>query len=201
MEIVIYVVLAILISLFILIVITPANKNGKLNKVFQGLHDFFNFKKIYIIIILKALIIFLTVLSVIVGFRMLFGFRIYGYHYNTFGYGLLLIILGPFVIRIAYELLWLTINSAQAVIQIRDKMYDRKESYFDTNFDEQLNAAEKFGNKVYKDTKKFSSDAFDAANKKINEMKENKQNKQENKENDHSQEEKPEDNNKVNNDN
>ncbi len=180
MEHYLYIVVALLITAFVLIVITPSNKDGQLNKVFQCLHDFFNFKKMYIIIVLKAIVIFLTVLSIIYGFRLMFGFNVYGYHYNTFWQGLALLVLGPVVVRLSYEILWLSISAAIATIQIRDKMYGKEESKY-SDFDEELNSAEKFGNKVYKETKKFSSEAIDAASKKINEMKENKQNKEENK--------------------
>lgn len=170
--------ISLVLTLFILIVITPTNKDGKLNKVFQFLHNFFNFKKLYITLIIKAIVIFCTVLSVVVGIRLLFGISYYGYYkVNTFWYGLLLIVFGPISVRLSYEILWLTITSAQAIIQIRDKMFDKKETAFETDFDDELNAAEKFGNKVYESTKKFSSEAIEAAGKKINEYKESKQNK------------------------
>lgn len=170
--------ISLVLTLFILIVITPTNKDGKLNKVFQFLHNFFNFKKLYITLIIKVIVIFCTVLSVVVGFRLLFGISYYGYYkVDTFWYGLLLIIFGPISVRLSYEILWLSITSAQAIIQIRDKMFDKKETAFETDFDDELNAAEKFGNKVYESTKKFSSEAIEAAGKKINEYKESKQNK------------------------
>ncbi len=180
MHYVLYIVVALLITAFVLIVITPSNKDGKINKVFQCLHDFFNFKKMYITIVLKAIVIFLTVFSIIYGFRLMFGFNFYGYHYNTFWQGLALMILGPVVVRLSYEVLWLSINAAIATIQIRDKLNGKEESKY-SDFDDALNSAEKFGNKVYKETKKFSSEAIDAASKKINEMKENRQSKEENK--------------------
>lgn len=174
---------ALILTVFVLVVITPTNKDGKLNKFFQAIHNFFNFKKMYITLLIKAVTIFVTTLSIIVGVRLLFGIRYYNYNLNTFWIGLLLIVVVPIVIRLSYELLWLAISSMQAVIQIRDKMYDKKDNRFDNDFDQELNSAEDFGNKVYQSAKKFSSEAVDAAKDKLNEMKENKEAKSENNEN------------------
>ncbi|MDO4378375.1 MAG: hypothetical protein Q4C64_04390 [Erysipelotrichia bacterium] len=177
-----YVFLTLLITVFILVVITPTNKDGKLNKFFQLLHNFFNFKKIYIIFIIKAIVVFLTVFSVVFGIRLMFGIGRPGYYYvSTFWYGLGLLVLGPIAVRISYETLWLAISSALATIQIRDKLYNKNNTHVESNFDEQMNAAERFGNKVYEKTKKFSDEAIEAAGKKINELKENKQNKEDDK--------------------
>ena len=38
-------VVAILLTLFVVVVIVPTKKDGKLNKFFQIVHNFFNFKK------------------------------------------------------------------------------------------------------------------------------------------------------------
>ena len=73
-------------------------------------------------------------------------------------------------------MLWLLISAAQSVIQIRDKMLEKESKSFDENFDDVLNATEKFSGKVFNKAKEFSEDALEAVGNKINEMK--KANKQ-----------------------
>ena len=169
-------VVAILLTLFVVVVIVPTNKDGKLNKFFQIVHNFFNFKKMYLSLALKIIYIFLTIFSILYGIRLLFGYSIYGYYVSTFWYGLAVIIASPILLRLSFEMLWLLISAAQSVIQIRDKMLEKESKSFDENFDDVLNATEKFSGKVFNKAKEFSKDALEAAGNKINEMK--KANKQ-----------------------
>ena len=143
-------VVAILLTLFVVVVIVPTNKDGKLNKFFQIVHNFFNFKKMYLSLALKIIYIFLTIFSILYGIRLLFGYSIYGYYISTFWYGLAAIIASPILLRLSFEMLWLLISAAQSVIQIRDKMLEKESKSFDENFDDVLNATEKFSGKVWR---------------------------------------------------
>ena len=109
------------------IFIVPENKRKKLNKIGKLLHDILNFRFLIIEKILQALYIFSTAFSIMAGFFMLFRFETYNYIYVTRtvwggGWGLLLMILGPIVIRLVYEGMMMLILLVKNVIQINNKV-------------------------------------------------------------------------------
>ncbi len=122
------VVLAIAGTVLAFIFILPEKRRASLNKFFQTVADIFNFKVLFIEIILKALYIFLTLFCVVCGFFMLFsGQKTSSFwgegSFQSFALqGLLLMIVGPIVVRITYELLMLIILMVQNVISINKKM-------------------------------------------------------------------------------
>lgn len=104
--------------------VLPRKYNGKLeNKFLQGMHDYFHFKKLYIEDIMKFLFTLATVLCVGIGFFMLFSVTrgFYTTHSN-FLTGLLLMVLGPVVLRLSYEMVMMTILAVRNVIDINNKM-------------------------------------------------------------------------------
>ena len=124
-------ILAIAATIVLFILVLPKSKNGKLpNKFLQFLHDALNFKILFLESILKAIYVLLTCLSIFVGFFLLFSRVGYGYGYgygyghytSTFLYGLELLILGPILLRILYELLMLAIILVKNVIEINRKI-------------------------------------------------------------------------------
>ena len=121
-------VLAIAGTVLAFIFILPEKNRASLNKFFRVVADVFNFKVLFIEKILKALYIFLTLFCIVCGFFMLFsGERTSSFwgegSFQSFALqGLLLMILGPIVVRIVYELLMLTIIMVQNVISINKKM-------------------------------------------------------------------------------
>lgn len=122
-------ILAIAATVFLYIKVMPANKDGKFeNKYLQFLHDYFHFKTLYIEAVTKFIFVLLTCICVFVGFMLLFGkIEYYSYFYgssssSTFLYGLGLMILGPIVLRITYELVMMTILLVQNVISINRKL-------------------------------------------------------------------------------
>ncbi len=122
-------VLAIVATVLAFVYIVPEKKRPGLNRFFQFLHDVANFKFLIIEKILQALYILSTSYVVLTGFFMLFyvqeGYS--GRYYSTpdrwyGGYGLLLMILGPIVVRIAYEFLMMLVLLIKNVIQINNKI-------------------------------------------------------------------------------
>ncbi len=104
--------LAATITLFICVL--PAKKDGKLgNKFLQMLHDIFNFKSLLLEVILKALYVFLTIYLIFVGFFMLFNQGITG---------LLVMVIGPVVVRLCFEGIMMFIILVKKVISIDNKM-------------------------------------------------------------------------------
>lgn len=105
--------------------VLPSEVDGKLNNKFlQFLHDYFHFKKLYIESVLRFLFAFATVLTVSFGFFLLISFEttFWGDTQSYFLPGLLLIVLGPIVLRVTYELLMMVILLVQSVISINDKL-------------------------------------------------------------------------------
>lgn len=114
LAVVLGVVCAIVLTVLLYVYVIPESKNGKLGKFLQFLHDFFRFRKLYIEAILRFLYVLTTMLCICTGFFMLFG--------RTFFAGLALMILGPVVVRLAYELVMLVIILVTNVIAINRKI-------------------------------------------------------------------------------
>ncbi len=141
-------ILAVVATVLAFIFIVPEKKRANMNKFGKFLHDTVNFRYLIIEKILQALYIYATASVVLLGFFMLFyvqpGYD--SYYYRTpatwyGGYGLLLIILGPIVVRLAYELLMMAVLLVKNVIQINNKIKnengEEKADIFavpDTNF-------------------------------------------------------------------
>lgn len=117
------------IASFILVI--PEKKRSGLNKFFQVLHDIFNFKQLFLEAILKALYVFMTFFCIFGGFFMLFGYSYEGwggsYHINTFPQGLMLMILGPIVVRLIFEASMMFVLLVKNVIQINKKLSGKQE--------------------------------------------------------------------------
>ena len=117
------------------IYIIPSKK--KLNPFFSFLRDLFNFKDLLLEKIFKFLYVLSTCFCVIGGFFMLFyvqetyhpGYS--GYYYTSEGYwtkewmgyyGLILMILGPIVVRISYEFIMMVILAVKNIMQINQNV-------------------------------------------------------------------------------
>ena len=148
---IIAVVLAIAATVLAFIFIVPEKKRATLNKPLQFLHDTLNFKFLIIEKILQALYIFSTAFTVLFGVVSLFQFEktidgysidpetfevVYDYSYEWGGFsGLLIIILGPIVVRLVYEGLMMTFLLIKNVIQINSKLKNQNEGENTSMFD------------------------------------------------------------------
>jgi hypothetical protein len=125
------------------IFILPEDKRSKLNPFGKFLHDFLNFKEFWLTLILKFMYIVATAYSVVYGALLTFSFRtdeifvpgefdaetgeyIEGYYETVLEWdgwqGLLMMILGPIAIRIAYELILLGIGALKSLSDINTKL-------------------------------------------------------------------------------
>ena len=119
------VVAALVATVAAFVLIIPEKKRAQLgNKILVWLHDFFNFKSLWIEKILKFLFVFETLVCVGVGFFMLFSVE--GFYLG--GIGLLLIILGPIANRIIYEFIMLAILAVKNLMEINSKLAPQKGS-------------------------------------------------------------------------
>lgn len=125
---------AIVATVLAFIFIVPEKKRPQLNKIGQLLHDVVNFKFLIVEKILQALYILSTAYTILTGFFMLFyvepGYE--GVYYSRDpqwygGYGLLIMVLGPIALRLAFELLMMAVLLIKNVIQINNKLKNANE--------------------------------------------------------------------------
>lgn len=125
------VVCALACTIVSMIMIVPAGKRDQLPGFFQFLHDLFNFKWLILEGILKFFYILSTLSCVFMGFFMLFS--VYqpialfasSSAKSTAGYGILVMILGPVLVRIIYEACMLGILLVKNVIELNNKIKDQ----------------------------------------------------------------------------
>ncbi len=120
---VVAIILAVAATVLAFIFIVPEKKREKLGTFGKFVHDTVNFKYLIVEKILQALYIFATAYTILCGFFMLFmttttwtGTRWLG------GWGILLMLLGPIVIRLLYELLMMAVLLVKNVIEINGKL-------------------------------------------------------------------------------
>ncbi len=124
-------VLALVATVLAFIFIVPEEKSGTLSGFGKTLHNIVNFKSLIIEKILQALYIFSTATVIMTGFCMLFWVeRVYTSYYSSKeiwmgGYGILLMLLGPIVLRLVYEAVIMFILLVKNVIQINNKLSDK----------------------------------------------------------------------------
>ena len=123
------IVLAVAATVLAFIFIIPDKKRAGLNGIGKFLHDTLNFKYLIVEKILQALYVFATAFVVLTGFFLLFYVQS-GYDYGYYstpakwfgGYGLLIMIVGPIAVRLAYAFLMMAVLLVKNVIQINGKL-------------------------------------------------------------------------------
>lgn len=104
--------------------VLPKKMNGHLeNKFLQWVHDYFQFKRLYIEDIIKFLFTLGTVACICFGFFLMFTVS-QGWYGDTsnFATGLGVLILGPIVLRVLYELQMIVIIAVHNIMDINNKM-------------------------------------------------------------------------------
>ncbi len=123
-------VFALVATILAFIFIVPVKRRNKLNALGKTVHDVLNFKFLFIEKVLQALYIFATAAVFFYGFFLLFyvqrGYSYYGFYPSSSqwfgGYGLLIMLLGPIVVRIIFEASMMFILLIKNVIQINNKL-------------------------------------------------------------------------------
>lgn len=109
------------------IFIMPAKKRKKLPSVLKALHDIFTFKSLLIEKIVRFLYVFSTIFVEFYGFFLLFCVQrsdFLGSNKWMGGKGVLIMLLGPIVLRIVYEFLMMTVLLVNNIIAIKKKLYN-----------------------------------------------------------------------------
>ncbi len=104
---------ALVCTVLLMVLVTPEKRRDRLNTFFKALADLFNFKGLLLEYILKALYIFLTLCSIFTGFFSLFTEPLTG---------LLLMILGPIVLRVVFEFYMMLVILVKNVSQLNGKI-------------------------------------------------------------------------------
>ena len=115
---------SIAVIVFLYVKVLPQKYNGKLeNKYLQWMHNYFNFKKLYLEDILKFIFVVGTVLCVCIGFFMMFSVtETYFGDQSNFGAGLSVLIVGPIIMRLLFEVQMMGILLVRNVMEINKKM-------------------------------------------------------------------------------
>jgi hypothetical protein len=138
-------IFALVATVALFVFVLPQKKNGQMGPFLQFLHDTFHFKKLFLELILKILYAFSTCLSIFSGFFLLFSRTEYisnyyfsqSIHYeSTAMMGLFFLIVGPIVLRIAYEFFMILILAAKTLLEINRKLTPIVESVEHTELPE-----------------------------------------------------------------
>lgn len=124
---------AIVLTVFLYIKVMPGKKDGTFNKgILQFLHNYFNFKKLYLEEVLKCVFSLATIACVTTGALLLISTEeVYHYSYysgsyytkeSTFLYGLLVMVAGPIALRLVYEVMMMFILLVKNVMDINNKL-------------------------------------------------------------------------------
>ena len=136
-------VVGLILTILVYVLVMPKKKDGNLSKFGQFLHDIFRFKDLFIEKVLRFFYVFQTLTTMCMGFFLLFGqgTSLLGmlsgsskssmssmlgssrsYTYSTFWIGLIVLIIGPIIIRLVYESAMLIIILVTNVKEINKKL-------------------------------------------------------------------------------
>lgn len=118
------VIATIALTIAVYVCIIPANKRETLPGIGKFFHDLFNFKWLLIEKIIKVFYVISTIYVVCLGIFFLFTVEdsyFWGKQYFAVP-GILLIIFGPIIVRIVYELFMMAILMVTNIIEINAKM-------------------------------------------------------------------------------
>lgn len=134
------VIISIILTILLVVLVVPAKRREGLPKFFQVVHDICNFKGLLLEKVLKVLYIFSTINVMLTG---IFTWFSGGYNFGmTFLAGLLILVLGPIIVRLAYEFMMLFVLLVKNVIQINNKLNGKNDNPFvkDIDFDKFKNS-------------------------------------------------------------
>lgn len=119
-------IVALILTVAIFIFLLPKGRDGTFgNKILQFLHDYFNFKQIYIEYILKFLFVFLTFMIIFGGIYVIFAPAFDDYEWTKMSDSILpglgIMLLGPVVTRLVYEACMVTILMLKNVVELNNK--------------------------------------------------------------------------------
>ena len=147
-------VIAAMVCIYVLIM--PEGKYRTLNPFCRWLSDLFNFRSLWLESIIKFFYILSTVACVIFGFFMLFSVVDYYYGSSSLALpGLLLLVVGPVVVRLVYEgtmmFIILVKNTMQINNRLRNNMSEKQEEVQEAPAQPVIEYCEKCGKQIEDD--------------------------------------------------
>ena len=132
-SIVLGIIFAVALTVLAYIFIMPAKRANRTRNAFvKFIHNYFQFKKLYLEEVLKALFTLATIACITCGTLLLISVeRYYNYSYYSGGYytnrstfveGLCVLVLGPIVLRLLYEGIMMFVLLVKNTIEINNKM-------------------------------------------------------------------------------
>lgn len=100
------------------IFVIPEKRVNGMNKILYKLHNIFTFKSLLLEKINRFMYVFLTIMSVCVGFFMLFS-------KDTIAFGFLAMLVLPILLRILFEASMLKILMTNSMLEINKKLSPR----------------------------------------------------------------------------
>ena len=122
-------IVALILTLVVFFGVMPKWRDGTFgNKFVQFVHDYFNFKKIYIESVLKFIFVFATIMAILGGIYLMFmpAFDDWiDFTFEGFLVSLAVIILSPIIIRLIYESTMMFILLVKNVLELNNKTKDQ----------------------------------------------------------------------------
>lgn len=128
----------VVLTVLICVLVLPESRYNRLNGFFKTLHNIFNFKSLLIESIMKVAYVLATTYCICYGFFALFMVETYyDYHYSYYGgyyeestewvgwQGLIILVLGPIIIRLAYEAVMMFILLVKNTMQINNRLKNK----------------------------------------------------------------------------
>ena len=112
--------LAVALTALLMLLVLPKEKDGRLPSFFQLLYDLFTPKVLVIEKLLQVLYVFLTCLTVLYGIVVFFSGFFTGI--GNLVLGLLVLAVGPVLLRVLYELVLLLVMQVKNVREINQKL-------------------------------------------------------------------------------
>jgi len=106
--------LALIITILVYMFVVPNSARKHLPGFLRVIHDLVNFKTMILEPVIKILYLFCSVGCICVGILLLFG--------SSWIVGIILLIAGPLVLRIIYEMIMLFVLQVQNTISINRKL-------------------------------------------------------------------------------
>ena len=113
-------VVAVVLTALLLVLVLPKQKDGHLPAFFQLLYDLFTPKALMIEKLLQVLYVFLNCLTVIFGIAIFFNGFFAGF--GRIVLGLVILVVGPVLLRVIHELLLLAVMQVKATREINQKL-------------------------------------------------------------------------------
>lgn len=113
-------VLAVVITALLVALVLPKHKDGKLSAFLQLLYDLFTPKTLMIEKLLQVIYVFLTCLTVLYGVVVFFNGFFAGF--GRIVLGLVILVVGPILLRVFYELLLLAVMQVKTTREISQKL-------------------------------------------------------------------------------